>query len=111
MSDIKIVKGRITKPNCQLWDRAATGGRKIYNYNSGIVDVEITRNVISWVEQGLMELVKDDTPVVKEDDAKVVEEPVKEVVSEPVVEEGEEKTEEPAPKKASKKKSKKKSSE
>lgn len=52
---MKTLKGKVLKKDIELWDREVDPGRK-YRADLGVVDFIITKNVVSWVKQGLVEV-------------------------------------------------------
>jgi len=104
MSEKQIVKGKVIKENIELWDKTWPNEPKNYHNSQGVVDFVITPNVLSWVNQGLVELykggAKKDADPVK---AAPVEAP-KASVEEPAAEVSDKEDEEATKKKKSKKK-------
>lgn len=61
MADLKTMKGKVLKPNTELWDTEG-GNFRVYNSAQGVVDIVITNNVTSWIKQGLIEVYPDGQP-------------------------------------------------
>ena len=53
-----LIKGKVIKPNIELWDKTYPAEPKNYHNSMGVVDFVVTPNVLSWVNQGLVELYK-----------------------------------------------------
>lgn len=53
--ELKSLKGKVLKDNIELWDSEVNPPRK-YSSAGGVADFVITRNVASWVSQGLVEI-------------------------------------------------------
>lgn len=70
---LKSLKGKVLKANIELWENEINPPCK-YTSAQGVIDFVITRNVASWVAQGLIEIYEDskDIPEGEEPKAKEV---------------------------------------
>jgi len=57
---LKSLKGKVLKKDVELWDNEVDPPRK-YRADAGVIDFVITRNVASWVAQGLIEIYENST--------------------------------------------------
>lgn len=92
MSDKTVVKGKVVKENIELWDKTWPNEPKNYHHTQGVVDFVVTPNVLSWVNQGLVELYKGgakNAAPVEAPVSKSVEEPTKKDSSKDVAKEAE----------------------
>lgn len=76
---MQVVKGKVVRPNTELWDKSDPANPRVYNSNKGVMDIVVTPTVFSWVSQGLIVL-NDDKPAVAET-PEVIKEP--EMTAEP----------------------------